>query len=79
MVVFGLHFEYCVRLPNSNWAHNVHLSEVQSKRWKDILGAVSYFVDKMPDVQSLPDYVPFVKLKRMDYNKEEVGLAVPLY
>ena len=37
------------------------------------------FVDKMPDVQSLPDYVPFVKLKRMDYNNDEVGLAVPLY
>ena len=48
-------------------------------RRKDIHGAVSYFVDKMPDVQSLPDYVPLVKLKRMDYNNDKVGHAVPLY
>ena len=79
MVAFGFYFEYCVSLSNSNWAHNVHLSEVQSKCWKDILGAVSYFVDKVPDVQCLPDYVPLVKLKRMDCNNDEVGLAVSLY
>ena len=32
----------------------------------------------MPDVQSLPECVPLVKLKRMDYNYVEAGLAVPL-
>ena len=32
----------------------------------------------MPDVQGLPECVPLVKLKRMDYNYVEAGLAVPL-
>ena len=56
---FGFYFEYLGRLSNSNRAHNVRLS-AQSKFWKDISGAVSYFGDNMADVVCLPDYVPFV-------------------
>ena len=78
IVIFGLNYEYCGRLDTAHWTHTVLPSVAQSQALKNIKSAVSYFVENGPKLVNLPDYSSLVNSKRMDYNGDEAGHALPI-
>ena len=55
------------------------MSMAQTVCLANIRDAVSYFIDKMPSAPTLPNFETLVKSKRLDYNGDEAGHAVPMY